>query len=320
MPQFKVALAKGQDRIKNIQKVLTLLSSEIKKDLKSSFDSAQDKKIKKKGYVLIKPNLNTTKRELASTNAEAVDAVIGFLREFYQGEIIIAEGSAIGKTYDGFRNYGYLYLERKYKNIKLFDLNSDEGEEILGVDKTGKTLKLKVAKMVTSAPYKISIAPLKTHDKGMVAMGIENMVSGSLIKGGPRYVTFATKLLLRRHFRDYKAAIIQSYKSFHHNLAKIFPQVAPNLSVIDGFVGMERNGPIGGDPVQMGIALASQDALAADTLAAYLMEFDPARVGYLHLMGSELVKIKVVGEKVENCREKFRPHDSYLEQLKWHQR
>lgn len=309
MPKSKVALVKGPDRAKNILDVLNLLGNEIKKDFKT--------KVKSRDFVLIKPNLITSKRELTSTNAEAVEAVIKFIRNLFGGEIIIGEGSAIGKTMDGFRNYGYLYLDKKYKNIKFLDLNTDESVEISGVDRAGKNLKLKISKTVVKAPYKISLCPMKTHDKGIVGVGIENMVTGSLIRGGPKYLTMATRLILRRHFRDYKSAISQGYKAYHQNLAKIFPEVQPDLSVVDGFVGMERNGPIGGDPVQMGIALASLDAVATDTLAAYLMEFEPERVGYLKLLGANLNKVQVLGEKIENCREKFRPHDSFLEQLKW---
>lgn len=55
----------------------------------------------------------------------------------------------------------------------------------------------------------------------------------------------------------------------------------PDLSVIDGFEGMEHNGPVGGKPVDHKVAVVSTDWLAADRVATELMGFDFNKVGYL---------------------------------------
>ena len=53
------------------------------------------------------------------------------------------------------------------------------------------------------------------------------------------------------------------------------PGGLPDLAVIDGFVGIEGNGPAWGSPIASHVALASLDAVAADITATRVMGFDP---------------------------------------------
>jgi uncharacterized protein (DUF362 family) len=87
---------------------------------------------------------------------------------------------------------------------------------------------------------------------------------------------------------------------------------------------MEGAGPSHGDPVDLRVAIASTDFLAADTVATILMGFDPDEIGYLHycklggLGAGDLSDIEIVGNAtVEECRQPFRPHPTYQEQLQW---
>jgi hypothetical protein len=109
------------------------------------------------------------------------------------------------------------------------------------------------------------------------------------------------------------------------NLALAAPLVWPHLAVIDGWQGMEGDGPGSGKPVDWRVALAGLDPLAVDVLAAHLMGFDPAEVGYLHycrLLGlgvGDIQKIEVVGGVApETVRRSFAPHFAYQRQLAWH--
>ena len=89
-------------------------------------------------------------------------------------------------------------------------------------------------------------------------------------------------------------------------------------------MGMEGSGPSSGDPVDLRVAIASTDFLAADTVATRLMGFDPDEVGYLHhcklggLGAGDLNDIEIVGNgTIEECRHPFKPHPTYQEQLQW---
>jgi uncharacterized protein (DUF362 family) len=91
--------------------------------------------------------------------------------------------------------------------------------------------------------------------------------------------------------------------------------VYPDLAVIDGYEGMEGNGPAGGTPVASRIAIASLDALAADTIGATVMGFDPEMIPYLRFLNQggfgqgNIKDIAVIGTPVSQCKMKFKPSD-----------
>jgi uncharacterized protein (DUF362 family) len=121
-----------------------------------------------------------------------------------------------------------------------------------------------------------------------------------------------------------KMKMHQSHPVINLNLALLAPLVAPHLAVIDGFEGMEGNGPSEGDPVPLRLALASVDALAADVVAAALMGFRANEIGYLHYctqlqMGAgKLSDIEIVGNAtLGQSARSFRPHDTYARQQRW---
>ena len=108
------------------------------------------------------------------------------------------------------------------------------------------------------------------------------------------------------------------------NLALLAPYVWPHLALIDGWRGMEGDGPGGGDGVDWRVALAGTDPLAVDVLTAHLMGFDPRQVGYLEycrqlgLGMGELDRIEVVGSVApDEVRRSFAPHPTYRRQLAW---
>ncbi|MBN1818409.1 MAG: DUF362 domain-containing protein, partial [Sedimentisphaerales bacterium] len=81
---------------------------------------------------------------------------------------------------------------------------------------------------------------------------------------------------------------------------------------IDGFEGMEGEGPVGGTPVDSRITIASCDPLAADKVATKVMGFDPDQILYLQAMTQagmgqgDLGKINILGNTIEQCQQKFR--------------
>ena len=307
----KVALIKGNSRKQNITRALKLLEKDIVADLNKKL------KNKRNPYILIKPNFITTRRQLAATHVEAVQAVLDFLKNKYRGKIIIGEAASIGRTKEGFKNYGYFDLLKEYKNLELVDLNIDEGISLKGVGKKNQPIRLQISKILYNAPYRISVGPMKTHDSAIITASIKNMAVGGLQKGGFRPLNLATKLILRRSFKDYKAAIHQGFRALNLNIAKLYPKTKADLAVIDAYESMERNGPVGGDKVEMKLAIASQNPIAADTLAAYLMGFDEDRIGYLHFLDADFSKLEIIGGNPALYRAKFRPHDSYVQQLDW---
>ncbi|MDO8513895.1 MAG: DUF362 domain-containing protein [bacterium] len=303
-----VILIKGTDRQANIQKTLEAIAKKITKDIKA---------LKKNDYILIKPNLVTAKNPSAGTNLASIETLLAFLRKIYKGRIIIGEGTSIGSTSQAFHNYGYDSLKNKY-NIELIDLNHDEGIAVEAFDRSLRPIRAYIAKTVVSSPYTISISPIKTHNSVILSLSIENMVTGSLIKGSLKNRVLGYKRIFRRNFQDYKNLINQNYASHNLSIASIIKEIMPNLAIIDGFTSMERNGPVGGQVIETDIALASQDPIALDTLAAYISGFDPGKIGYLHHLQFSKHEINTIGCKISQIQTKLRPPDTFQEQLKWY--
>ncbi|KAF0207159.1 MAG: hypothetical protein FD171_1922 [Actinobacteria bacterium] len=53
----------------------------------------------------------------------------------------------------------------------------------------------------------------------------------------------------------------------------------PRLAIVDGIVGMQGNGPRGGDPRQIGAIIVSDDLVAVDATVCRIMNLDTALVG-----------------------------------------
>jgi uncharacterized protein (DUF362 family)/ferredoxin len=79
----------------------------------------------------------------------------------------------------------------------------------------------------------------------------------------------------------------------------------PRLYIMDGIIGMEGNGPRGGNPVKMGFLLFSRDPVALDTVMCMCVDLDP-RIVPTNLFGAKYglgtcdpSKIEILGDPVE---------------------
>lgn len=286
----KVALIKGESRYKNVFSALKLVEEEIRE------------KIRDKERIIIKPNFVSARVPLSATHVDSVRAVLDFLRPLTNQKIVIAEKSTIGKASEAFESFDYLSLE-KYYDVELKDLESDEYVEAEIFDSKGRPLKVGIAKTILESDFRISVTPLKTHDTVVVTLSLKNMAVGALEK---------------------RVAMHQGYKAINLSLARLAEVIAPDLSVIDGFLAMEGDGPIYGEPVEMKVALAGVDFLSVDTVGAEVMGFEAPKIGYLYycnkkgLGQGDLEKIEIVGNaKLEEVRRQFKPHPDFWEQLKW---
>ncbi|MEE8418629.1 MAG: DUF362 domain-containing protein [Dehalococcoidales bacterium] len=287
----KVALTRGKNRTENIDAALELIDGDI--DLKGKSD------------LFIKVNFVSTSNQLAATHVDGVRGLLAFLRERYTGKITIGE-STLGPARDGFERYGYLGLEKEF-GVKLVDLNQEDWKIVDLYDKDLGPMPLHFSRRVIESDYRISIGPSKTHDTVIVTLSLKNLSMGGL-----------------SHDHGDKRSMHQGYPVMNLNLyilAKLFP---PHLSVIDGFTGMEGEGPGLGDPVDWGVAVASCDPVAADSLTAHLMGFNPAEIGYLwycHKMGlgvGDIGGMDILGADPADLYHKYKPHPEYEEQKQWH--
>ena len=224
----RVSLVKGNDRRQITYQAL----KSIEDDVLASIEG------KKK--ILIKPNFVVTNRQLAATHVDAIRAILDFLKPNFKGEIIVGESTASrGGTFEGFKNYGYLPLEKEY-NVKLVDLNKGtyEYRYIFGKGHRPQPIRI-ISTFLEPDLYIISAAKMKTHDRVVATLSLKNVLLGAPLNDYKKN----DKWLTHSEYTFSRKAVL------HYNMFHLAQEIYPDLGVIDGFVAMEGNGPVGGSPV-----------------------------------------------------------------------
>jgi uncharacterized protein (DUF362 family) len=301
-----VALMKGDDRRKNVIAALEAIDDQIRP------------KLARKKSVVIKPNNVSTTRQLAATHADALRGIIEYLAPRFKGPIYIAEASA-GYSPEGFENFGYTKVEAEFKsrNVKLIDLNEEAKYEVLNLingDLLVQPCRL-AARLLDPDAFIINACMLKTHNVAVATMSIKNMTLGAPLhsKRGetPRW----------NDKRIYHGGVRLTLYDMLLTAQKMAPYFG--VSVIDGFEGMEGNGPSSGTPVDHRVAIASTDFVAADRVGVEIMGINPDWLGSVKYCANaglgqyDLAKIKIRGERPETVKKQYKLHNDIERQLQF---
>lgn len=258
-----------------------------------------------KKRILVKPNFVVTNVPLCATNVDSVRGILDFLKPRWNGPVVVGESTASADgTATGFKNYGYLPLEKEY-GITLSDLNEGGYVTRYSIGPGNAALPVHIiSTFMDKDQYLISAAKMKTHDRVLVTLSLKNILMGAPYN---QYGKFNYKRNMHvTKFRS-KDTIL------HYNMFSLAQEVYPDLGVIDGFEAMEGNGPVRGTPVDMRVSMASLDPLALDTLATKVMGFDPTQILYLSSMNmaglgqGDVDKIRTIGTGLEDFQHKFKP-------------
>jgi len=271
--------------------------------------------------VIIKPNNVAIDNQLAASHAQNLEGILEFLKSIGKRDAAIAESAANGPTFDGFANYGYDKVAQKY-GAKLIDLDEAGFELVHCFDETDfRPHPCRVSKVLLDPNnFIISAAKFKTHDLVVATLSLKNIVVGAAVKdAGFRWGSGA-----RPGAKNDKPVIHgNGFRGINYNLYALAARLHPHLAVIDGFEGMEGEGPVGGTPVDHRVCVVSQDWLAADRVAVELMGIDFAKVGYLNYcrqtrMGeADLDRIEIVGPAIKDHVKAYKLARNLDEQLIW---
>lgn len=293
----RVSLVKGKNRYDIVLEALKLIEDEV-------LSSIGRKRI------LIKPNIVLSECAACVTHVDAVRAVLDFLAPHVKGRILIGE-SGVQDTMKGFLYNGYGELEKDY-DVQLLDLNRDtyQTRYVLGLNNAPTPIRI-INTFFDPNLYIISIARMKTHNYVFVTLSIKNVIMGSPLndaKGNDKG--------LMHQAPPAKNDLL------HYNMLHIAHEIFPDLAVIDGYVGIEGNGPAWGVPIGSKVALASRDAVAADITGTRVMGFDPRMINYLNAMAAaglgqgETDKIQLLGTPLDQCVMKYKPNERMAELYK----
>jgi uncharacterized protein (DUF362 family) len=301
-----VSLVKGDNRRKNATEALVRIDDQIAPLLK------------RKKTVVIKPNNVATNIQLAATHADTLNGILDYLEPRFKGTIYIAESSA-GNTMEGFEEYKYTRLpaERRSQHIELVDLNTEARFvplPILTKDLHVTRVRL-AARLLDPDAFVICSALMKTHNVAVCTLSVKNMALGAPLHSAPKEA---------KRWND-KRKYHVGVRNTNYNMMVTAQKLAPfwGATLIDGYEGMEGNGPSSGTPVASRVAIASTDYIAADRVGVECMGVNPLWVAHLQYCWQagigqyEIDKIDIRGEKIADVRKKYQLHPDIERELQW---
>jgi uncharacterized protein (DUF362 family) len=287
-------------------------------DALSAIDQQIRPAIQRKKYVIVKVNNVSTENQLAATHADTIWGILDYLQPRYKMPVSIVESSA-GDTLEGFRNFGYVKLaaDSAARNVSLVDLNAEGKYQtipLIDYDLHVQTVRL-AARLLDPDAYVICACMLKTHNTVVATLSVKNMVLGAPLHQAPKETP---------HWND-KRKYHVGIRQTHYNMLLTAQKMRPywGVALLDGYEGMEGNGPSSGTPVASRIAIASTDYIAADRVGVECMGINAAWPGYLNYCGQlglgnyDMAKIDVIGEPIAAVRKKYRMHADIDRELQW---
>ncbi len=214
--------------------------------------------------VLLKPNLliPVSPDRAVTTHPVVVEAVIGLVREA-GGDPFLSD-SPSGPLHK------LSLMNTLYKKTGLYDVAQRTGVPIRLEDEAvsvsppegGLLKRLDLLKAWKEADVVISLPKLKTHNLTYISGAVKNLFG--LVPG-----------LMKPAYH----AKLYDVHRFCDMLLDVAVAVRPALSIMDGILAMEGNGPsTGGTPRRLGLLLVGSDPVALDAVMCRVVGADPDRL------------------------------------------
>ncbi len=249
--------------------------------------------------ILLKPNLVETAVESPhiNTSPNVVVAAAEVFRSLGARKVIVAEGQ-------GHRRDSQLVLEEsgmadalRDGRIPFVDLNHDEVVPVEDAGEWTSLGRLYLPKTLLAADWIVSMPKLKTHHWTGVTCSMKNLfgVMPGIVYGWPKNVL---------HLHGIDECILD-----------INTTVPSSLSIVDGIIGMEGDGPIMGTPKHSGCVIMGRNATAVDATATRVMGLNPYGIKYLTLASGRLGpiherNISQIGDPIEAVESRYRVIDA----------
>ncbi len=152
---------------------------------------------------------------------------------------------------------------------------------------------------VMESDYLINLPKLKTHSFTIFTGAVKNMFG--VIPHGMR----------TEYHRQFPLP-----SDFSEMLVDIYSCVPPSLTIMDGIVSMEGEGPSAGKPRRTNIVLASLDGVALDAVSSKIVGFNPLDIYTTHsayqrgLGIGDIKRINILGEKISDVTVKDFKHSA----------
>ena len=186
-----------------------------------------------------------------TTHPEVIRAVIKLLKEI-ECEILVGDGPSVWGRY--IEN-----VEDVYERTGIKKVCDEEGVMLVRFDKRRFREKFPLSSWLDECDYLINLPKFKTHNLTLLSGSIKNLFG--LVSG-----TFKTEL--HKNYFD--------IEEFSKILVDIYEAAHPALTIVDGILAMEGDGPAtSGKLKQVNLLLASKDCVALDSILALIMGVKP---------------------------------------------
>jgi uncharacterized protein (DUF362 family) len=234
-------------------------------------------------HVLIKPNLVVAKK--ASTATQTDPAMIYAIAQrlvAIGAHVTVADSPAFGSTKACLKKLG-VDQDLLALGVEVCDLKVAVKTTVrFSNDKVG------LSAMALQVDKVINLAKLKAHQQMVMTLGVKNLFGCVVGKEKPVW-----------HYRRGKVAA-----HFAELLLGIADKIAPALTIVDGVMAMEGNGPTSGDRRQLGVLVASTNTIAVDTVCCKLVSRPLQSIPISHaarrlgLPGADFETLTLVGDDI----------------------
>lgn len=222
-----------------------------------------DEIINSDSIIFIKPNFTdsvhrpgiTTTPLMVKTVAEVFSPLV---KKVYIGE---SDGGNYSFSADlSLENHGVFDIAKKFKNVEVVNLS--------------KLPRTRVTENVCGKKVWIDLPDLLVRD-------IDLLVSVPVLKShAMTHGTFSIKNLWGCYPDPMR---VLYHKNLDHKLALINKIVKNRIQIIDGVWALDGHGPMEGTPLKTNKLLVSNDPVAIDSSAAFLMNLDKSKIHHLHV-------------------------------------
>jgi uncharacterized protein (DUF362 family) len=248
--------------------------------------------------VLIKPNLvDSVENQQITTAPEVIGAVADLLFEKGVGQVTVGDGSAFRREISPVVESSGLGAVMRARNLNFVDLNYDDPQPVPVNDKwlRGSPV-FWLPRHVIEADLIVSVPKLKTHHWSGVSLSLKNLIG---VVPGARY--------------GWPKNIVH-INGISQSILGIYQLLPPVVSVIDGIVGMQGDGPLFGKPVAHGLLAVGRDPVAVDTTCIGVIGMSMESVPHLKLAAwagvGQSNHIEVRGVSRESMQRHYEPPPS----------
>jgi uncharacterized protein (DUF362 family) len=213
--------------------------------------------------VFIKPNLTyPVYKEGVTTRVEFVEGLVSALRQINSTtKIYIGEGEGGYNSFsmtDAMKNMGFNDIAAKYPNVEIINLSKIARKTIqITANKNPYSLELPEL-FFEEIDFSISCPLPKVHCMTKVTISMKN-----------QWGCLPDTMRLKNHY------------VFDEIINQVCEKLKFRYAFLDGKFGLDNNGPMNGDPVEVNWFAASNSLGAMDMIVSEMMGFDWRKVGHL---------------------------------------